>query len=166
VFKVSQTPILPLSIFFLFSMFLSSSMALDPHEVTNRDYQKFIRATGHSSPEYWSEGHYPKGMEDDPVVLVTWYDAIAYCRWVGDKRLPTVDEWMSICKAGKLEKQGNVWEWTSSDVKTEEGTYKALCGPMGICDCSHQYLPEWKNMVKGFRCTDSSLHMTSLSSQN
>jgi hypothetical protein len=39
-------------------------------------------------------------------------------------------------------------------------TYKALCGPGGSCDCSHRYLPDWKNEVKGFRCIRDSTPVT------
>ncbi|MCZ6626581.1 MAG: SUMF1/EgtB/PvdO family nonheme iron enzyme [Deltaproteobacteria bacterium] len=140
-------------------LFFPTSMPLDPLEVTNRDYMSFTQATGHSPPEYWLKGRYPPGMENEPVVLVTWHDAAAYCQWAGEKRLPTVDEWMAVCQAGRLEKQGDVWEWTSTDVPAEMGTFKALCGPKGTCDCSHRYHPDWKNMVKGFRCAQGSLHM-------
>jgi len=37
---------------------------------------------------------------------------------------------MAVCEAGKLGKEGDVWEWTSTEVSTEEGNFKALCGPM------------------------------------
>ena len=147
---------------FLFLLFLPADLSLDPHEVTNQDYMRFVQATGHPPPDYWIRVRYPEGTENEPVVLVSWYDAVAYCRWVGRRRLPTVEELMSACQAGKLEKRGDVWEWTSTEVTTELGTFKALCGPMGSCDCSHRYRPEWKNMVKGFRCAGDSLYMTSV----
>ena len=132
---------------------------LDPHEVTNREYLHFVQATGHTPPEHWLKGRYPVGMEEEPVVLVNWHDAISYCRWAG-KRLPAVDEWMATCKSGGLKKSGDVWEWTSTDVEMGPETFKALCGPMGSCDCSHRYHPEWKNEVKGFRCAQGSPFMT------
>ncbi len=141
---------------------LPSKASLDPREVTNGEYMKFIRTTGYAQPEHWSYGGYPEGTDDVPVVLVTWYDAVAYCKWAGGKRLPTVEEWMGACQAGVLEKKGDVWEWTSTEVAGEEGSFKALCGPMDTCDCSHRYRPHWKNMVKGFRCIGGTLQMTSV----
>lgn len=159
--KVASRPICLIGAFLLF-LFLPGLLALDPYEVTNHEYMRFVQAIGHPPPEYWSEGHYPEAMAEEPVVLVTWHDAVAYCGWAGGKRLPTVDEWMGACQAGRLEKRGDVWEWTSTDIPTEFGTLKALCGPKGVCDCSHRYRPEWKNMVKGFRCISSSLHLTSI----
>ena len=129
---------------------------LDPAEVTNREYRDFIRATGRAAPEHWADGSYPDGFDSVPVVLVTWHDAVAYCLWAGGKRLPTVAEWLAACNTGDLNKHGDVWEWTSSEVGPEGDSFKALCGPMGTCDCSHRYRPHWLNEVKGFRCSGRS----------
>ena len=134
----------------LLLFYLIAVALLDPQEVSNREYLRFVQATGHSPPEYWSNGRFPEGADDDPVVLVNWYEAMSYCRWMG-RRLPTVDEWIATCHAGKLIKRGDIWEWTASDIKTNGQNYKVLCGPAASCDCSHRYLPEWKNDVKGFR---------------
>ena len=78
--------------------------------VTNADYQRLVDA----NPEYpvpynplrfaqrynWDRRTrtYPRGLEDHPVVLVTWRDALAYCRWLSEVtgyrcRLPTEAEW-------------------------------------------------------------------------
>jgi hypothetical protein len=133
-----------------------ASATLDPNEVTNHEYLQFVLATNHPPPEYWVNGRFAAGKENEPVVLVTWHDAVAYCRFVG-RRLPTVDEWMSTCRLGKLKKRATIWEWTSTDVGTG---FKALCGPDESCDCSHRYQPDWKNEVKGFRCLRDSQPLT------
>ncbi|MBI5197074.1 MAG: formylglycine-generating enzyme family protein [Nitrospirae bacterium] len=65
---------------------------MDRYEVTNAQYQKFVKATERSLPIHWQNGTYPKGKADHPVTFVSWYDATAYCQWAG-KRLPTDQEW-------------------------------------------------------------------------
>jgi len=136
---------------FVLPFYFLAGGAMDPNEVTNAEYLKFVVATRHATPEYWVNGRFPVGKDNDPVVLVNFHDVSAYCGFVG-RRLPTVDEWKSTCDAGKLKKRGDIWEWTSTDVDIGGQTYKALCGPANSCDCSHRYLPQWKNEVKGFRC--------------
>jgi formylglycine-generating enzyme required for sulfatase activity len=137
---------------FFLPFYLVAVTTLDPIEVTNAEYLKFVRATRQAAPEHWHDGSFPKGGENDPVVLVNFHQAASYCRFVG-RRLPSVDEWQSTCALGTLKKRGDIWEWTSTDVEVAGQTYKALCGPSNTCDCSHHYLPEWKNAVKGFRCS-------------
>ena len=144
---------------FFLPVYFFAAAALDPSEVTHREYLQFIVATRHAPPENWIDGRYPAGTDDDPVTLVTFYEAVSYCRFVG-RRLPTVDEWKSTCEGGKLKKRGDVWEWTLTDVDQGGQTYKALCGPTNSCDCSHRYLPHWKNQVKGFRCVQDSTPLT------
>lgn len=130
----------------------AESGVLDPVEITNEEYRGFIRATGHPEPEHWSNGTFAVGTGREPVTLVTWYDAVAYCQWAGGKRLPRVPEWLALCRDNKLQKRSDIWEWMDTEVGGEAGSFKALCGPMGSCDCSHEYRPHWKNEVKGFRC--------------
>ena len=129
-------------------------------EVTNHEYREFIRATGRAAPEHWHEGSYADGLASEPVVLVTWHDAVAYCRWAGGKRLPTVAEWLAACNRGNLTKHGDIWEWTSTEVGAGGDSFKALCGPSDTCDCSHRYRPHWLNEVKGFRCARTSAPLT------
>jgi iron(II)-dependent oxidoreductase len=92
---------------------------LDRYPVTHRQYYEFVAAggyaqmdlwdptiwaavldfvdrTGEPGPRFWVKGCYEPGLEDHPVVGVSWYEAAAYARWLG-KRLPTDAEWV---KAG------------------------------------------------------------------
>ena len=65
---------------------------IDKLEVTNIEYKRFLDATGYRPPEKWREGQYPVGADFYPIAEISWWEAMAYARWVG-KRLPTEAEW-------------------------------------------------------------------------
>jgi formylglycine-generating enzyme required for sulfatase activity len=92
--------------------------ALDRTPVTNAQYRRFIEAGGYANSAYWKEataagrwkdsayidydnkpraqpyywGDAKLNSDQQPVVGVSWYEALAYLRWAG-KRLPTEAEW-------------------------------------------------------------------------
>ena len=63
---------------------------MDKYEVTNAQYRKFVQATSHREPGYWDDSKY--NQSNQPVVGVSWHDALAYVKWAG-KRLPKEKEW-------------------------------------------------------------------------
>ncbi len=55
--------------------------AINRTEVTNRQYGRFVQATGHRPAIY--ANHPLLGLDDRPVVGVSWGDADAFCRHYG-----------------------------------------------------------------------------------
>ena len=100
---------------------------MDIYEVTNEAYEKFVKATDHLPPAHWKDGSSPSDRGRYPVVNVSWYDALEYCRWAG-KRLPTEAQWEKAARGPNGyrfaygddfdERKANVWEvavWESSE---------------------------------------------------
>jgi hypothetical protein len=65
---------------------------IDRHEVSCRDYEKFVLATDYSPPANWPGGKLPRQWHLRPVTGVTQKDAAEYAKWAR-KRLPTEAEW-------------------------------------------------------------------------
>ena len=93
---------------------------IDRFEVTNRRYQKFLenlpnhpeykimveKLGYYSPPKGWQKTQFPEGLDNHPVVWVSWFDAANFCQWAG-KRLPNEKEWERAARGTK----GNAYPW-------------------------------------------------------
>jgi formylglycine-generating enzyme required for sulfatase activity len=125
---------------------LSYDFSISKHPITNDQFRGFIEDGGYSRRSCWtSNGWKWKGKTaqpahwtdrefnspDQPVVGVSWYEAVAYCNWLSSKddlppaydacgradlgasgyRLPTETEWEYAAAKGSPDQAERVYPW-------------------------------------------------------
>jgi formylglycine-generating enzyme required for sulfatase activity len=84
-------------------------------EITNAQYGRFLKATGHKAPLYWGDKNL--NGPNQPVVGVTWFEAVAFCRWLTEAtgvtcKLPTEAQWEAAARGGLV---GRLYPWGDQD---------------------------------------------------
>jgi formylglycine-generating enzyme required for sulfatase activity len=142
---------------------------LGKYLVTNTEYRRFIEAGGYGERHWWTEaGWVQRGREgwgeprlwDDsrfnkpnqPVVGVSWYECVAYCRWLSEERgevyrLPTEAESEKGARGSdkRLYPWGNTFDASRLNAfegeqivraTTPVGIYPNGASPFGSFDCA------------------------------
>ncbi|MEM6284252.1 MAG: SUMF1/EgtB/PvdO family nonheme iron enzyme [Chloroflexota bacterium] len=124
------------------------------YPVTNAQFAMFMHAGGYNKegwwgdglwnvrqqqgwtlPRYWQDSDY--NSADHPVVGVSWYEAIAFTRWLNDTvgtrngasgniTLPTEMQWQRAAQGD----DGRTWPWGSKFHKNRANTYESGIGKM------------------------------------
>lgn len=123
---------------------------IDVYPVTNAEYGRFVAATGHPTPQHWTNGKPPENLSNHPVVYLTWHDATAYATWAG-KVLPTSHQWEKSSRGTR----GSVYPWGDQPTPakcnvrengvgttTQVDCYQSGVSPYGVYDmCGNVW--EW-----------------------
>jgi len=119
------------------------------YEVTARQFEVFTHYSVYNNPKWWTDlavepaTHPPfpqKGAANFPAQFVSWYQAIAFCRWLSEVlhyavRLPAEWEWVQAATGGN---QDYIYpwgrEWDPARANHRGGAYRLLAVgmyPMG-----------------------------------
>jgi len=126
-------------------------------QVTNADFEGFVRSTRRNAPAFWSNA--ALNQAEQPVVGVSWYEAADYGAWLsattGRKfRLPTEAEWERAARGGK---EGLLYPWGDEPPQMRPGyaeRWKDGPEPVGrgeangyglfnMCDNVHEWCADW-----------------------
>ena len=149
-----------------------SVVALDAYRigrypVTVTEYRRFVESGGYADPRYWTAGGHGRRPAPDtweeqlqfpnrPVVGVSWYEALAYCRSAGGS-LPSEAEWERAARGteGGQFPWGNEWPGpkrcnygNNIGHPTPVGVYPQGATPEGIHDLAGNVW-EWTRSLWG-----------------
>ncbi len=79
------------------------AFAIAATQVTVEEYARFLDATGIAPPPSWGDPNFSHPQQ--PVVAVSWFDAVPYCAWLSSMtgsqyRLPKEAEWERAARGG------------------------------------------------------------------
>jgi formylglycine-generating enzyme required for sulfatase activity len=107
------------------------NVLLGKYPVTVMEFKRFVDNGGYGKIEYWQKGwkekndkkwsqpgNWEEQMEkkNHPVTRVSWYEACAYCNWLGKEtgleyRLPCDREWLQAATFPELDPEKREYPW-------------------------------------------------------
>ena len=130
---------------------------LAQYQVTHEDYVRFLEGTRSIPPPLWNDPNF--NQPDQPVVAVSWFEAVGYCEWIskisGRKyRLPSEAEWERAARGG-MEQQ--LFPWGAAPPESlphYDRRWKTGPEPVGryqpnafglfdICENVHEWCSDW-----------------------
>jgi formylglycine-generating enzyme required for sulfatase activity len=133
------------------------SFAIAATQVTVQEYARFLDATGNVRPPNWGNPDFCHPQQ--PVVAVSWFDAVAYCAWLSSMtgshyRLPTEAEWERAARGG-AEQMLFPWgndppgsrpdyhsRWKTGPEPVGQSQPNAF-GLFDICENVHEWCSDW-----------------------
>ena len=126
-------------------------------QVTNADYAPSLSAAGSPPPPFWSQPEFSDPQQ--PVVGVSWFDAVRYCEWLSEFtgkhfRLPTEAEWERASRGGRESAlypwgdappqslTGYSGRWQHGPEPVAQGDANAF-GLFNMCDNVHEWCSDW-----------------------
>jgi sulfatase modifying factor 1 len=130
-------------------------------QVTNGDYSRFLRVSSFPPPPFWGDSAFNDPSQ--PVVAVSWFEAVHYCEWLSaalgrNFRLPTEAEWERASRGGR---DGALFPWGDASPQSLPGYDERCAGtwrvgpePVGraapnayglynMCDNVHEWCSDW-----------------------